>query len=152
MNERPFISIFRAFPAFVFAFFLLTSCDEEDPLPVSEVKNEVVNESNAYVNSWILENMEYWYLWNGELPSASDKNLDPESFFGSLLDPEDRFSWIQENYRDLLNSLQGITKEAGYEFVLYREKEGSDNVLMQILYIKPDSPATTAGLKRGDVI
>jgi C-terminal processing protease CtpA/Prc len=152
MNDRTFAFNFRTFAAFVFAFLLVTACGEEDPLPVSEVKNGVVNESNAYVNSWILDNMDYWYLWNEELPSSLDKNLDPESYFKSMLDPEDRFSWIQENYRDLLNSLQGITKEAGYEFVLYREKEGSDKVILQILYIKPDSPAATAGLKRGDVV
>jgi C-terminal processing protease CtpA/Prc len=96
--------------------------------------------------------MDYWYLWNDQLPETPDKNQDPESYFKSLLHAEDRFSWIQENYRDLLNSLQGISKEAGYEFVLYREKDGSNNVQMQILYTKAGSPADNAGLKRGHLI
>lgn len=133
-----------------------TACREEEILPVKEVKEElpvaVKNEVNQYVNSWILKNMQYWYFWNDVLPKTVDKNLDPESYLDALLSDEDRFSWIQSNYQELLNSLQGISKEAGYEFVLYREKEGSDNVILQVLYVKPASPAATAGLKRGDVI
>jgi C-terminal processing protease CtpA/Prc len=128
---------------------LFSSCKEdEDPRPVAEIAGT----ADTYVNSWIYENMSYWYLWNSQLPAHTDKNTDPESYFNSLLYSEDRFSWIQDNYQELLNSLQGISKEAGYEYVLYREKENSDNVLLQILYIKPASPAATSGLKRGDVI
>lgn len=144
---------------FVLVIFLF-SCREEDPFPVNEVKAEekevieapAVNEENQYVNNWISENMEFWYFWNDELPAEVDRNTDPESYFKALLHKDDRFSWIQTNYRELLNSLQGISREAGYEYVLYREKEGSTNVILQILYIKPGSPAETAGLKRGDVV
>ncbi|MEO5600357.1 MAG: S41 family peptidase [Cyclobacteriaceae bacterium] len=136
------------FNAIILTVALLISCQQEDPKPVSTITNE----ANNYVNSWIQENMEYWYLWNNKLPSAPDKTMDPESFFKSLLYSEDRFSWIQNDYEELLNSLQGISREAGYEYVLYREKEASDNVLLQILYTKPESPASSAGLNRGDII
>ena len=142
----------RLLSAFIPLLLLLTGCREDEPQPVSTATSNVTNEGNTYINAWILENMEYWYLWNKELPESPDKNQDPKSFFENLLHDEDRFSWIQEDYHELLNSLQGISKEAGYEFVLYREKEGSDNVIMQIIYIKPGSPASTAGLKRGDAI
>src|SRR5690606_3550142 len=50
-----------------------------------------------------------------------------------------------------LNSLQGINKESGFEYVLYKEDD-SNNVIAQILYVKPSSPAEAKGLKRGDVI
>jgi carboxyl-terminal processing protease len=123
-------------------FFTVASCREDDPSPGSQ---------NAKVNDWILENMQFWYLWNEQLPGNPDKNTDPESFFESLLVSEDRFSWIQDDYQELLNSLQGISKEAGYEFALYRETEGSENVIGQVVYTKPSSPAVQAGLKRGDV-
>jgi carboxyl-terminal processing protease len=142
-------SIFNSwFPGLILVFLLLASCKEDDPTPVSRITNE----AHAHVNSWIYENMEYWYLWNDKLPVSADKNKDPESYFKSLLYSGDRFSWIQGNYQDLLNSLQGISKEAGYEYVLYREKETSDNVFLQILYTKPGSPAAISGLKRGDII
>jgi carboxyl-terminal processing protease len=125
---------------------VVSSCDQDDdPNPVA------ANSGNAHVNEWILENMNFWYLWSNELPGAPNKNLAPDDFFQSLLSDDDRFSWIQENYQELLNSLQGISKEAGFEYVLYKE-EDSDNVLAQILYVKPASPAENAGLKRGDAI
>jgi carboxyl-terminal processing protease len=126
--------------------FGVSSCDDDD-----ELNPGVVNENNAHVNDWILENMDFWYLWSNELPGAPDKNQAPDDFFQSLLSDDDRFSWIQDNYKDLLNSLQGISKEAGFEYVLYKEDD-NNNVLAQLLYIKPSSPAENAGLKRGDAI
>jgi carboxyl-terminal processing protease len=140
----------RATINILFAFLLiggLSACKDEEDEP-----SPITNEENQYVNDWIEENMEYWYLWNDELPASTDKNQAPPEYFASLLHEDDRFSWIQENYEELLNSLQGINKEAGYEYVLYRESEGSDNVVAQVLYVKPNSPADAAGLKRGDLI
>jgi carboxyl-terminal processing protease len=125
-------------------FALVSSCSQDDDASPNL-------EANAHVNDWILENMEFWYLWNHELPASPDKTKAPDEFFQSLLSDDDRFSWIQEDYQELLNSLQGITKEAGFEYVLYKE-DGSNNVITQILYVKPGSPAQAAGLKRGDVI
>ena len=157
MSIRTFKSLQFTFLAILFSVGFITSCSEEELLPEpvkveEEIPQVIANETNQYVNSWIRENMEYWYLWKDEIPAKSDKNLDPEAYFNSLLSKNDRFSWIQTNYQELLNSLQGISKEAGYEFVLYREKEGSENVVLQIVYTKPDAPAATAGLKRGDII
>ncbi|MBT1685826.1 S41 family peptidase [Dawidia soli] len=110
------------------------------------------SDNNQHVNDWILENMQAWYLWNDELPTETNKNLAPADYFSSLLYDGDRFSWIQDNYQELLNSLQGVSKEAGYEFALYRDSNSQNNVIAQILYVKPDSPAEKAGLKRGDII
>lgn len=107
---------------------------------------------NEYVNNWIKVNMDFWYYWNTTLPSSPDKTLASGDFFESLLNEDDRFSWIQENYQELLNSLQGVNEEAGYELALYRESLDNNNVIAQIVYVKPASPAETAGLKRGDVI
>jgi carboxyl-terminal processing protease len=106
---------------------------------------------NTYVNNWILKNMKTYYYWNTELPTRTNKSLNPDDYFESLLSNKDRFSWIQPNFQELLDALGGITKEAGYEFVLYLEAEGSSNVIGQIVYIKPNSPASTAGMVRGNV-
>lgn len=121
----------------------VAGCDkDENPKP---------SRNDSYINTWILENMRAYYLWNDGLPQQANTSQDPETYFASLLDDEDRFSWIQENYEELLNSLQGINKESGFEFVLYAVPNSSD-VIAQITYVKPASPAETAGLRRGDVI
>lgn len=120
--------------------FLSVSCREDNPNP------------DRYVNDWILANMRYLYYWKDEIPASPNSNQEPAAFFESLLSAQDRFSIIVDDYRELESALQGVTKEAGYELVLYRESSGSDNVIGQIVYTKPNSPATTAGLKRGDVI
>ncbi|HNU41239.1 MAG: periplasmic protease [Bacteroidetes bacterium OLB12] len=132
---------YRGLAVLAFAMGLtLSACKEDDEHP------------NEYVNNWIEVNMDFWYYWNTTLPSDPDKTLAPDKFFESLLNDADRFSWIQDNYQELLNSLQGVNEEAGYELALFLESEGSTNVIAQIVYIKPASPAEAAGLKRGDVI
>lgn len=130
----------------VLILFSFQACDKDDPSPSNS------DNPNEHVNTWIYENMKYWYFWTNDVPSNPDRTQASDDFFNSLLSDEDRFSWIQPNFAELLNSLRGVNKEAGFEFALYRESEGSDIVNMQVLYVKPNSPATSAGLKRGDVI
>ncbi|HAZ25514.1 MAG TPA: peptidase, partial [Algoriphagus sp.] len=133
----------------IFPFFLLGlmtisfwSCkDDEDILP------EVEPGSNAAINRWISEVMEEAYYWLENLGTPISENSDPEDYFESLLfRPTDRFSVIYPDYQELLNSLNGVTLEAGYEFILFRESQNSDNVIAEITYIKKNSPAATAGL------
>jgi carboxyl-terminal processing protease len=125
----------------VLLLLVLPSCNKDEP-----------EHPNQYVNNWIYSNMDFWYYWNSTLPTNPDKTLEHEAFFKSLLNSSDRFSWIQDNFKELQNSLQGISKEAGYELALYRESADNNNVLAQIVYVKPNSPADTADLHRGDLI
>ncbi|MDR0661407.1 MAG: hypothetical protein LBG19_11615 [Prevotellaceae bacterium] len=112
---------------------------------------------NQYVNNWIYSQMSTYYLWNENLPSKSslDFNRNPDDFFYSLLYKYkqldgDRFSWIQDNYIDLLNSLQGVTNyDIGFEYIGYND--GGTNILAQVAYVKPDTHAEQLGIKRGDV-
>ncbi len=128
--------------------FILACKDEDD----NDLTPDPVNAENNYVNSWIQEEMDFWYLWNETLPQNTDQNLPPDTYFTRLLNKDDRFSWIQPNYEELIKSLDGINMEGGFEYVLYRESSQSDNVVAQIMYVKPNSPATAAGLKRGDLV
>ncbi len=60
--------------------------------------------------------MSFWYLWNSYIPSGTNSSLNPDKYFESLLysmaNDGDRFSWIQDNFMELLNSLSGVVKEA----------------------------------------
>jgi C-terminal processing protease CtpA/Prc len=115
---------------------------------------------NQTIDAWILDNMQTYYYWNDKIPANPDKTLAPSDFFDSILNtynattnPEgDRFSWIEENATDLTSSLSGESKTTGMEFALYLRASGSTDVIAQVLYVLPNSPAAVAGLKRGDII
>ncbi|WP_296622445.1 S41 family peptidase [Marivirga sp.] len=128
------------------SILIFSSCRNEEPEPET-----FENGTNEYVNNWIYDNLNLYYYWNQDLPEKNINEENPDDFFYSLLSNQDRFSWIQPNFQELLNSLQGITLESGYEFILYKKDENSNTLLGQISYVKKDSPAKDAGLKRGDL-
>lgn len=131
---------------FLSSIIILSSCRNNDPEP-----DKFENGTNEYVNNWIYDNMNLYYYWTNDLPDKDISGKNPEDFFYSLLSDQDRFSWIQPNFQELLNSLQGITLESGYEFILYNDRENANGVIGQIAYVKKGSPAENVGLKRGDV-
>ena len=134
--------------ALSFTFF---SCDPK-------ISNETTVDSNEYVNDWILENMQTYYYWTEKLPAETDKTLSPDLYFESLLysfdsisAPDgDRFSWIQDDWKELVSSLNGVvSNEIGFDYVLYLKEEGGTNVVGQVTYVKKGTPAALAGVKRG---
>jgi C-terminal processing protease CtpA/Prc len=145
------------FPA-VILLAALFSCDKKTTSddPDDDDDTTVVSTTNPYkeVNAWILDNMEVYYLWNDYLPSTTNNKLTPDKYFESLLyTAEDRFSWIQENYTDLIESLAGISTEPGYDFQLFiLDNNASPKTICGVInYVKPASPASETILKRGDV-
>ena len=124
------------------------SCNkDEDPVPIATPTAEEA------VNSWILDVMSNVYLWLDDIGTPIAATSDPEDYFEALLNrPTDRFSVIYADYQELINSLNGVTLDAGYEFTLYKESATSNNVIAEISYIKKNSPASNVDLKRGDFI
>lgn len=136
----------------------LTSCNKKADTVSPQTSTTATN--NSLVDNWILENMREVYYWNDKIPANPDTTLAPSDFFDSILykydatsRPDgDRFSWIEQNASDLTAELSGETKTTGMEFTLYLRAANSNNVIAQVLYVLPGSPADQAGLKRGDII
>ncbi|MCL6259671.1 S41 family peptidase [Aquiflexum sp. TKW24L] len=129
------------------ALILLNACQDktEDPAPVLS--------ENAKVNTWIQTIMDQAYYWLEDMRKPISLESDPEDYFESLLfRPTDRFSVIFPDYQELINSLSGVTKEAGYEITLARESSTNNNVVAFVTYTKKGSPAEIKGMKRGDLI
>lgn len=125
-------------------------CQEKEDTepPVKEEPNP-----NIAINKWINDVMKEVYLWLPEMKTPIANTSEPSDYFESLLNrPTDRFSVIYPDYQQLINSLNGISLEAGYEFTLYRESSSNNNVVAEVTYVKKNSPASNAAMKRGDYI
>lgn len=142
------ISKFRRTALFLGLISIVFSCNkDEDTLP------PVDSNSNAAVNRWIKDVMDEVYFWLDDMRAPISEDSEPEDYFESLLNrPTDRFSNIFPDYEELLNNLGGVSLDAGYEFNLFLETQGSENVIAEISYVKKSSPAEEAGLMRGDII
>ncbi len=158
-NQNQLPTSIRAATWLLLAGFVgfLSSCKktEDAVTPASSTTST----DNQTVNDWILDNMQQFYYWNSTIPANPDKTLSPDKFFDSLLNTYDatanptgdRFSWIEESGTELQAELSGQTTTTGMEYNLYLRASGSTDVIGQVLYVLPNSPAQKAGLKRGDI-
>ncbi|WP_340063901.1 S41 family peptidase [Ascidiimonas aurantiaca] len=125
------------------------------------------------VQDFIWKSMNYWYLWQEDVEDLADdrfrNNDEYESFLSRFSSPQslffnlcnqhinvvgesaaiDRFSFITDDYVELLNSQQGVFKSNGVEFGLGRIT-GTTNVFGYVRYIIPGSDAATKNIQRGD--
>ncbi|SFT66163.1 Peptidase family S41 [Algoriphagus locisalis] len=130
---------------------LLWSCDkDEDQDPIIEEPTEPTLEED--INNWIFAVMNEVYYWRENMRTPIAKTSDPTAYFNSLLNiPTDRFSVIYPDYQELINSLQGISLDPGYEAKWYGVAD-SDDVYGEVIYTKENSPSSSLDLKRGDLI
>lgn len=125
---------------------LISSCKKNEPVP--EPQGDI---TNAEINRWVLDTMNYYYYWNKEIPHENRLNLDgpPEDFFESILyRPVDRFSWIQ-HAKELKEQSSGIIKTTGLgiSFIINKQNQ----VVLSVRYVHKGSPAALQGIKRGDI-
>ena len=125
-----------------------SSCAPDDDL--SSGAPDVVHSENVYLdfNKWIYSKMNHDYLWRVEMPDSTSCNyeLDPVSFYKSLLSTKDRFSYCETN--ESYNPPIEMTN-LGYEYQLYELDSGLEFV--QVLFVTSQD-LRNKGLKRGDVI
>ena len=123
---------------------------------ISDEPPVVNTNEHKYVNDWIYEEMSIYYLWNTKIPKNPDFTQFPADFFDSILNkynatsnPDgDRFSWIQENYTDLLKSLTGVSSdEIGFEYIFVRVTDTQYYAL--VLYPRKNTDAEAKGISRG---
>lgn len=83
---------------FILLAFFPVSCRKEGTFSgEGEIINEDVVKWRKEQNGWIFSSMKRYYLWTDELKDSSsyDYSLEPESFFKSMLVPQDRFSYLE---------------------------------------------------------
>ena len=152
MNINRIISIFIIFS------LLLIGCKKES----DEDPNIAKLENDLEIIDFVWKGLNQYYYWQESVISLADSKLDnlsnysfylsqnpnPEIFFNSLKHPNDRFSWISDDYEELENYLQGIDYSDGMEFGLFLECNGQ-NVFGFVRYVHKNSDADINGIKRG---
>ena len=134
---------------------LFTRCEKDVPEPNNNNNGDTnsISSEIRYINNWIWDAMSEVYYWNDYLPDNLDPNTepDPEEYFEKLLYSGDIFSWITDDYEQLMAEYEGVSVSMGYSPAFGRFSN-SDGVFMIVKYVLPGSPADRAGLKRGDII
>ena len=151
----------------IFLLLLILGCEsdsiDEDSSSVSG--NIIDFEGDLEISDFVWKSLNQYYYWQKEVSKLSDsisgdiqtyselifKNKDPKVFFESLIHPDDDFSWIEENYSDLENSIQGVVSSNGVEFGLLFACDNCRQLIGYVKYIVPGSNASKKNIKRGDL-
>jgi len=144
------------------------SCDDMDD-------SLVATTPGLEVQTFIWKGLNLFYFWQADVPDLADAKIanktefeafllskeTPEILFQDLLNKPiskyplgeaiDRFSVLVSDYTYLENLFQGITKNNGVEFGLYRQNATSSVVYGVVRYIIPNSDAAGKDIKRGDI-
>ncbi|RKS53291.1 C-terminal processing protease CtpA/Prc [Gillisia mitskevichiae] len=143
----------------------ITSCssdqDDEKPPVVEPTAKDLT------VENFVYRGMNEIYLYKADVPvlannyfasqEAKDDFLDnystPEDlFYDGLVAPQDRFSFIVDDYIELENLFSGVSKTSGLSYGLVRYCASCNEVFAYVRYVLPNTPAADSGLKRGDII
>ncbi len=118
------------------------------------------------INDFIWKGLNLYYYWQEQVPNLADSKKtnaadylsflsnesNPTSFFNSLKFPVDRFSWIQNDYKALENQLAGISSDNGMRYIVTRQCDGCNNLVLSVTHVVKGSDAEKKGIKRGDFV
>ncbi|MCL6217349.1 S41 family peptidase [Zunongwangia pacifica] len=136
---------------------LLMSCADD-------MDDEVRDASYMEIADFIYRGMNEIYLYKADVPQLADNyfsdedaykdylaSMDsPEDLFDDLTVALDRFSFITDDYIELENSFNGISKSTGVDYRLYLFS-GSNDIFGVVRYIIPGSNAEGTAIERGDL-
>lgn len=113
-------------------------------------------------NVWIEQIMKEHYLWYDSIPAIKETDYfaEPEDFLQKLVYTKaqngkgDPYSYIEiKDASDAARSYLQRTSTYGFDFELMTDPTGiSSHVFARILFVLPNSPASEAGLERGNWI
>jgi C-terminal processing protease CtpA/Prc len=153
---------------YLLGLVLVFSCSKDDDFSIPGTVNPNPD-AGVEVQDFMWKAMNYWYFWQDDVPDLADDRFtntpdgieaytnflaseeNPGDFFDTkLLFTEDRFSFYNEDYRVLTQSLAGVSKSNGLEFGLVRFQTGQ-NLFGYVRYIVPGSNAETKDIQRGEL-
>ena len=124
---------------------LLTACGEDRTYQYI---------AKTEVDHWIEAQMQDVYLYYKDIPQLDTKYYfyPAEEFFPEILASQDKYSYLEmTDEATARNFIQDVSY--GFDFVLTDDPTGTTTHRMaRVLQVLPESPASQAGVKRGDFI
>lgn len=149
------------FTMFLGGLFASCSDDADDIGP----KPNPGPERDLTVENFVYRGMNEIYLYKADVPQLADGFFESQAeredfldnysspedlFYEGLTAPQDRFSFIVDDYIELENSFSGISTTTGISYGLVRYCDSCSEVFGYIRYVLPNTSAEAAGLQRGD--
>ncbi|WP_321375220.1 S41 family peptidase [uncultured Draconibacterium sp.] len=148
MKELSKIALLFSIVALLFA-----GCSE-DSIPGEEDDKPKVeaSELTKKVNKFIYKAMDDIYLWYDELPNIDlNYETDSKEYFDKLLYEDDKWSYITDDVEALEASFEGTEKTFGWSLAFGRFSN-TGNIFAIVEYVYPETPASAAGIDRGDLL
>ncbi len=139
-------------PFFLFLPLLFVACEDNDD--VKTIETVEIDKTTLKVNNFIWDVMDEVYLWQEKMPRDININTETDSkaYFKKLLyTTDDKWSFITDDVEGLLGSFDGHEKTFGYSLIAGKFSN-TDNYFFIVEYVENSSPASEAGMKRGDII
>lgn len=156
---------YKLFILFILLGGFISSCSTDaDDIGPNPVAPGTPNSENLIVENFIYRGMNEIYLYKSDVPeladgffaSQADRNdyLDnfssPEELFDDgLTAPQDRFSFLVDDYVELENLFSGVSTTTGMSYGLVRYCEGCSEVLGYVRLVLPNTSADEQGVERG---
>lgn len=130
---------------------VVVSCTDV-PEPEPEDKNPKAPAETIAVNEFVEAVMKDVYLWYAAVPDIDiNYEFDTKAYFEKLLHYEDKWSFITDDVKKLEESFEGIETSYGWSLGFGRFYD-TKTIFAVVEYVYPNTPAASAGLKRGDII
>lgn len=123
------------------ALLAFAACRKEDTPNIRPTGPVTQSETNT----WILDSMRYFYLWNSYLPSSVDTTLSATDYLASIKNTEDRFSFLYKP-SDPATYPKYMLSQYGILFSII-DQNGTKGIIQLVI---PNSVADLNGIKRGD--
>ncbi len=155
---RKFLSLFIGLT------LIISGCSKDDD-PLDPGGLDPNPTADVEVQDFMWKAMNLWYFWQPNVADLADDRFstneaytnflasspNPEDFyFDKLLFTEDRFSFLNSDYRELTRNLSGVSRSNGLEFGLFLFAD-SDDIFGYVRYIIPNSDAAAKPIARGDL-
>jgi len=131
----------------LFLIGIISGCQKDDVIDGTEA-----SALTQKVNLFMKDAMEIYYYWNDKLPDINYKyEADSKEYFDKLLYEDDRWSFATDDIDALEASFEGVETSYGWSLA-FGVFTNTGNLFAIVEFVYPNTPASEAGIKRGDII